>query len=392
MARSDRDTEVVFVQSDDIARDESPDTESARRAAATMESMSGTDQVGDGYILIHREEKGTSEHCAKVPADKYLYHDLLEWIRDEFGPGDYRLRLYVRGPKNRFVLAENKLEVLRAPRSREGAASVPVAPATLPGLDPMLVRVLERQQEALDKLAARAESQGQVDVTKIINTISGVATAVTPLLALFVGKQRDSVGELARLIAVTRDVKSLTEDAEPAEQAAPGWGEMLGAVLRGAMSAPRVVPAPAPSPAVVPAVAAIPAPSPAITSAVPASPGPDVALFAAQADALLAAYGADPTADGADRAAAMVCAQIPDAMVGRVLDMLSAPGFMGALFRARPDLLDIADWLVYMRDEMFTILESKTHATSAAHGDTENNPGRGGGDTGHPAGNAPAGA
>lgn len=379
--RNDDEFQTFEVVEAGMREPESPDTESTRRAKATLENMSGTGEVGEGYIAVSKIERGNEERCEKIPADKYTYDDLLDYVKGEYGPGDYRLRLYVRGDKNRYQLAENRLETLRG--SVKQAAPVPVTS----GIDPTLVALLERQQVQIEAITKRMESHGQFDASKMINTVAGFVTAVAPVLPLFIGQRKSGMSDLKELLAITQGVKDL--QGPPTIEAASGTSTLdlintgmqaFAALLSQRQANPVSLMTPAPV-AALPTPAALP-PAPAQV----ATDDPDVSLFAMQADLLLQACKADPTAEGATAAAMMAAAQIPDAIKPAVMATLEHPFFMRALMREAPQLLDIIDWLGYMREELFDILDAGNAPTGENHvtGDT----GRDAGDSGHPETNA----
>lgn len=382
--RETADDSMVFevVESGREPYQENPDTESTRLAKATLESMSGTGEVGDGYIAVSKIERGNEERCEKVPADKYTYDDLLDYIKGEYGPGDYRLRLYVRGDKNRFQLAENRMETLR------GSVKASAPAVVAPGLDPAVIALLERQQSQIEAITKRMESQGQFDASKMVNTLAGLVTAVAPVLPLFMGRRNNPMSDLKELLAVTQGVKSLQEPAIPEATTGATTIDLINngmQVVAGLMQARANNPAPAYTPP--PAVGALPAP----VASVPAGDDPDVTLFALQADLLMQACRANPTAEGADIAADMAAAQLPAAARPAVVQALEHPYFMRALIRARPELLDIIDWLGYMRESLFDILTAPNDDPTTAPTGVDNpsrDTGRDAGNTGHPETNA----
>lgn len=82
------------------------DTDADEKAAAMSEALR---QGRDPYILIHRILSGGNspeEYVARFPADKFDFGQLQDYLAENYGGGDYRVRLY---SSNRLVKAGNKL-------------------------------------------------------------------------------------------------------------------------------------------------------------------------------------------------------------------------------------------------------------------------------------------
>lgn len=360
-------------------------TEAKRRTKATLEQMGGKDDVGQGYVTVFKMESGNESRCEKISADKYGYDDLLDYIKESYGPGDYRFRLYVKHARGNFVMAENRVETLK------GAIRSPVVAQQ--GTDPAILTMLARQEETMAKITARMESSGQFDAAKMINTVAGLITAVAPLIPLFKGRQTSPMAEMKELLAITQGVRELQGPSVPEIATGATTMDLINTGMQtvaAMLAAPRGVPQPTHNPA------ALPAPSVTQVNGAPiqASPAqatgddPDVSLFAMQADLMIQACQANPTADGAIQAANMAAMQIPDAAIPAVLETLEHPFFLRAMIRQRADLLDIVDWLGYMREELFAILDERNAPTEV--GDVATDTGRPTGDSGDNGANVPA--
>lgn len=49
----------------------------------------------EAFVSIYREGLGPPQYCDRIPADKYDVAELMEYLKKDFGPGDYRVRVYV---------------------------------------------------------------------------------------------------------------------------------------------------------------------------------------------------------------------------------------------------------------------------------------------------------
>lgn len=358
-------------------------TESQRRAADLLSQMAGTGEIGDGYINISSVDGATEARCLKVSADKYLYDDLIEKVRADFGAGDYRFRLYLKHASGRYVLAENRLETIREAR----AASPVVAPQALtvnamPDANADLLRELvQRQQDQFDQLMARQREnvQERPDMLATLERVAVIATPFIPMLAGLVSRRSNGIGELKSLLELTGTVKELREGA-PLElpDNSPPWValvqqglQMLPALVAGMPRQSNPLPA---LPHAQEGAAPLSLPPPALPSV---SDLPDVSLFAPQMPAILALADALPP----DQAAQRIYDLLPIESRGAVHQQLLHERFLSAIMRHCPDVVDRLDWLMYMREALLDLLD----ATNELSRTTQNS---GAGDTGRDSGHS----
>jgi len=377
--------EVVVPGGNDDA--EPTGTEAKRRTSATLEQMCGAHEIGEGYVAVASVENGNESRCEKIPADKFAYDDLLDHIKTKYGPGDYRMRLYVKSPRGNFVLAENRLETLKAPLQ---AATAPTIPT---GTDPAIVALLQGQQAQFDKMVAKLD-QGtpkQMSMAEILTAVGGFVAAVSPIVVpLMTRRQENPMAQLRDLLTITKDARALQAGETPAAEA-PGGATALDLVQTGLQTFATLLqarqlnalpPGAQPAPHAAPAPMALAAPQGAPVAA--AANLPDVALFVAQADVIMAACLSDPTVEGAEKAAQTAAAQIPEAFYPMALATLEHPFFLKAVLIQKPEFVDIIDWLMYMRDEMVDILAGEQDdgaSVPAGQGDSNGDTQR---DAGHP--------
>lgn len=367
-------------------QDDLPDTEATRRTQALLEEMCGANEVGDGYVTIHRIKNGSETSCAKLPAAQYLYHDLLDFIRDNFMENErkatFRIRLYVRGASNRFQIAENKVEEL------EKAATSLAAPVSTG--DALSDRRLAEMENRMDRFLERMERGGTAgagapDLARTLTAIAGFATAVAPIVVpLLKGRGGSPLDDLTKLLTITGQVRELQGGDAPAREESselslaallPKGLDLLTTVMQvRAASGGQAVATPA---------------APALPAALPSAPVaeraeapvaeelPDVSLMASQWPQFRQAI--EQGVEYQDAAAA-VFSQVPAEFRPTALTLIGHPLFFKAFFRQVPEALAYADWLMYMRDELLNLLEESAHAPSQPNGGGES----------APAGDAPA--
>jgi hypothetical protein len=73
--------------------DEKTDAES--KADALADALR---EDNNAFCVITKEmDNGPSQHCGRVPADKFDFGQLLEHLKTTYGGGDYRIRVYAKG-------------------------------------------------------------------------------------------------------------------------------------------------------------------------------------------------------------------------------------------------------------------------------------------------------
>lgn len=406
MARKNNDAVTLVpmddYEDDDMGQPEKPTgTEALRRTANILETMSGTDQIGEGYIVIHAVEGQSESRCMKVPADKYAYDDLMDVVARDFGAGDYRIRLYLKATHGRFVLTENRLESIKAPKTDNPVVPFGNVPANAP-TDVLLRELVERQQKQMDLMMERQQAQlagmQRPDLLAMAERVAVVATPFIPVLTAMMSRRGsgsgNAIGDLKGLLELTGVVRDMREPGMPElPPDQPAWAgllsqglQMLPSILAAAKTGQPVqtLPALVGTPPATTANAVNPNPVPPL----PEPTGePDVSVFVAQLPALLQSAGSGLAPDEAAR---QLYAFIPPDSRASLADTVGHPLFIKAMIReTNGQILDVLDWVMYMREELLTLLDdgiAESHApTGQDHVKVDT--GREAGDTGHPSGN-----
>lgn len=94
-------------------RDRVPETEHDRAAEDLINALGS---LGEGYyVTVHRcpmGSTGSEEYCERFAADKYTPADLMDHLRIQWGPGDYRIRVWEQGKRG---VRQNKLVTITRP-------------------------------------------------------------------------------------------------------------------------------------------------------------------------------------------------------------------------------------------------------------------------------------
>lgn len=396
---------VTIVHEDDFEDDDQQSqgpkgTESMRRTANLMESMAGTDQIGDGYINVTQVEGGTESRCLKVPADKYSYDDLIELVRHDFGAGDFRFRLYVRNAQGRYQLAENRLETLKVAKSPTALAALP-APAA--GGDALLRELVNRQQQQMETLLEQQRqnlASNRPDLLATLERVAIIATPFVPVLTSAFGRRSSGgIAELKGMLELAGTIKDMREPGAPeVPEGSPVWATLLSQGLQMLPAMMSRLPAPAAAPAAPATTALAPAlgapvaemqdsmPAPVVIGDISGVGLPDVRMFAAQVPLLIQSAQSDMTPE---MAAKTLFAQLPATHHAEVLETVSHPLFLKAMVKeTNGTILDVMDWVTYMREEFIDLLESSLEQSSLSAGksDAAGHSGGNTGNSGNPAG------
>jgi hypothetical protein len=149
----DQATDVRTFVLDDSTTDDDIKSDADIKADLLSEALL---EDANSFVMIHRLISGGNmpeEYISRLPADKYDYGQLLEYLRENYGGGDYRVRLYVKGRLkkggNKLIQIAKKITPSNVALSHAGeAASI---------LDTVLGRMEENNQRMLQILQSRTE-------------------------------------------------------------------------------------------------------------------------------------------------------------------------------------------------------------------------------------------
>lgn len=124
------------------------ETDADEKAAAMSEAL----KAGrDPYILIHRILSGGNspeEFIARFPVDKFDFGQLQDYLAENYGGGDYRVRLY---SSNRLVKSGNKLITIahrkKTVQANPGGDLVALVLQKMDQQNQMLMSILQKPKE-----------------------------------------------------------------------------------------------------------------------------------------------------------------------------------------------------------------------------------------------------
>lgn len=196
-------------------------TDAERKTEDLWERMLGVDDAGTGYVAIHRVVGGagsSEEFVEKIPSDRFGYEDLLEYLRETYGPGDYRIRLYVKNGRGNFVLRGNRMAPIARrisnamPAIREGGRQGQEMTAVLATFEAMQQRSQQQMAELIDRIERRNSAPSRSPALEMAETMQAMMTAMAPMFALLKGgnaqaPQTDPLDMLTKIMALQRQLQ-----------------------------------------------------------------------------------------------------------------------------------------------------------------------------------------
>lgn len=364
-----------------------PETEAERRTGDLLDRMGGEDDIGTGYVTIHRTPRvaNTSEEFVeKVPSDRYTYEDLLSYLRESYGPGEYRMRLYIKQESGRHAMKANRTVLIAA---KIAPTTLPAVPAprgseteNLTQLVAVLIERSDRNMDALmQRLDARSTSGGMQD---FLTGLAGIATALSPFIVPVLQNRRsggDEIDKLAKLIAINKGVADMAGTPSPA---APQGTSAMDVLVAGLQALPTILAMrqgqtarPALPAATADSATVVQAPTTGAVTGQPNHP-----LYPLFTDLVTkAATKVDPDQAAADLANLLKAASLEQQE--QFVAALQEDTFMAQVVQIQPDVLVHIDWFVDLRMALLDILlpddeHGATDSSGTQHGDADHsNPG-----------------
>jgi hypothetical protein len=182
---------------------------------------SGDDRA---YIACYRLSKGKMEWCKRYRPDEFE-DGSFDLIRDDFGPGEYELRLYGTDPRS------GKWAVRK--RTRIEMADIPKRPdqSALPnGLSQVLTTIAQGQAQMLDALVQmkQAPQKDQMEeMTRMLSMMTMMREAMGLNQAQPAASGKSSISEIVEAI---KELRGAAAEVMP-EKEEPGLMGMLPKVI-----------------------------------------------------------------------------------------------------------------------------------------------------------------
>lgn len=189
------DFETFEVNTDDDA----PETQAESR---TESIFSALNDDSEAYINVYREITGyrDKEFVTSVPADKYDLGELLTYLGETFGGGDYRLIGYA----NKKIAANQLVKVARkvAPKSDD-------KPSETLGAMEMMRQMMEQNQRVIRELAERSSGAPQKTTMDMLQELALMKEVLGG------GNQVDPFKQMGQMFGLMEQMKGLSGASEP---------------------------------------------------------------------------------------------------------------------------------------------------------------------------------
>lgn len=370
-----------------------PSTEAERRTEDMWERLLGTDEVGTGYVNVTRvmgAGNSSEDFVQKFPADQYDFEDLLEHLRETYGPGAYRIRLYVKSGSGRFSLKGNRLATIAKPLPGSGIPAIRDAgrqgqelATVLATFESMQQRSQQQMEQLIERMERRQAPQGNPAV-EFAQTMQAMMVAMTPIFGLMKGDARptqtDPIEMLTKVMALQKQLQPPGAAVVESESES-----ILGVVKEGIKALPLILSArnnatraalpPATPPAaqrrpVAPTFAPVPDASPVVEGEVQGGEASSAVIDRAAGNRAHPLHdnlcdllnAAQAWADGhpnvePEDIARMVVDGMDEGQRPLFRAFLESPTLARELVAIHPASLDHMEWLLAMKDETIAMLD-----------------------------------
>jgi hypothetical protein len=208
-------------QAQDTETEEQMEETPSDRVSTLLTLATGEDRA---YIACYRLNKGQLEYCKRYAPTEFE-DGSFDLIRDDFGPGEYELRLYGTHPKtNRWaVRARTRIQMAEVPKR---AATEPVSN----GLNQVLSTIAQGQQQMLDALVAMKQAPQKDpmgEMTKMLSMMTMMREAMG-LNQVQPASTRSSIGEIVDAI---KELRGAAAEVMPEKEESNDLIGMLPKVL-----------------------------------------------------------------------------------------------------------------------------------------------------------------
>ena len=190
------------------------------RVATLLQAAQGQERA---ELNVYRIVQGQREYCRKYsPAE--FEEGSFEILRDQFGPGEYELRLYATHPETRKFVIRNSTRIKIAENKNPDAT----APGLPNGLSQVLSTIASGQQQMLNALVEmkQAPQKDQMEeMTKMLSMMTMMREAMG------INQQSSSGGSIGEIVNAIKELRGAAAEIMPQEKEPDSLMSMLPKVL-----------------------------------------------------------------------------------------------------------------------------------------------------------------
>jgi len=203
----------------EIADFDEPIEETATdRVATLLQAAQGQERA---ELNVYRIVQGQREYCRKYsPAE--FEEGSFEILRDQFGPGEYELRLYATHPETRKFVIRNSTRIKIAENK-----GVETAPGLPNGLSQVLSTIANGQQQMLNALVEMKQAP-QKDPMEEMTKMLSMMTMMREAMGM---NQQSSGGSIGEIVGAIKELRGAAAEIMPQEKEPDSIMSMLPKVL-----------------------------------------------------------------------------------------------------------------------------------------------------------------
>ena len=189
------------------------------RVATLLQAAQGQERA---ELNVYRIVQGQREYCRKYsPAE--FEEGSFEILRDQFGPGEYELRLYATHPETRKFVIRNSTRIKIAENKNPDIA----APGLPNGLSQVLSTIANGQQQMLNALVEMKQAP-QKDPMEEMTKMLSMMTMMREAMGL---NQPSSGGSIGEIVGAIKELRGAAAEILPQEKEPDSLMSMLPKVL-----------------------------------------------------------------------------------------------------------------------------------------------------------------
>ena len=189
------------------------------RVATLLQAAQGQERA---ELNVYRIVQGQREYCRKYsPAE--FEEGSFEILRDQFGPGEYELRLYATHPETRKFVIRNSTRIKIAENKNPDAT----APGLPNGLSQVLSTIANGQQQMLNALVEMKQAP-QKDPMEEMTKMLSMMTMMREAMGL---NQQSSGGSIGEIVGAIKELRGAAAEILPQEKEPDSLMSMLPKVL-----------------------------------------------------------------------------------------------------------------------------------------------------------------
>ena len=190
------------------------------RVATLLQAAQGQERA---ELNVYRIVQGQREYCRKYsPAE--FEEGSFEILRDQFGPGEYELRLYATHPETRKFVIRNSTRIKIAENKNPDAA----APGLPNGLGQVLSTIASGQQQMLNALVEMKQAP-QKDPMEEMTKMLSMMTMMREAMGM--NQQSSSGGSIGEIVGAIKELRGAAAEILPQEKEPDSLMSMLPKVL-----------------------------------------------------------------------------------------------------------------------------------------------------------------